>query len=311
MVQGPNGTYPCSDYSGTNVYVSKPISFNYDTKYLNSNQSQKLSSALPLQSKIYKHQECHAFFSGLLPDEELRITLARYLKISETNVFGLLTAIGGECAGAISLQSPKKNQRENSNVYKVLSDKEAQKLLLSLEERPFLVGERGIRMSAGGAQNKLMVSFIENKLALPLYDSPSTHILKPAIKAFPHSIFNEFFCMKLAYRLGLNTANAEIIWIGNQAYYVTERFDRVSTGSGKITRLHQEDFCQALNISPELKYENEGGPSLLQCKQLIDEKVKKGLMKGASKIEFLKIIVFNYLIGNGDAHGKNFSLLYI
>ncbi len=300
----------CGQLTGKLCFDNGELSFSYDTKYLNSNEAKKLSSALPLKEKIFKHQECHAFFSGLLPDDQLRKTLASYLKISETNIFGLLKAIGGECAGAVSLQSPRKNQKEKNNTYKTLNNKEAHKLLLTLDKRPFLVGERGVRMSAGGAQNKLMVSFIQNQLALPLYDSPSTHILKPAMKDFQDSVFNEFFCMKLAQELGLNVANVEIIWIEEQAYYLTERYDRVSTSSGGITRLHQEDFCQALNISPELKYENEGGPSLVQCLQLIDDKVAKGVMRGVSKIDFLKIIVFNYLIGNGDAHGKNFSLLY-
>lgn len=300
----------CGQLTGKLYFNNGELSFSYDINYLNTNEAKKLSSVLPLQSKTFNHQECHAFFSGLLPDEKPRRNLARYLQISETNIFGLLKAIGGECAGAVSLHSPKSNQKENKNTYKTLSNKEAQKLLLLLDKRPFLVGEKGVRMSAGGAQNKLMVSFVQNKLALPLYDSPSTHILKPMMEDFPDSIFNEFFCMKLAQELKLNTAKAEILWIGKQAYYLTERYDRISTNSGEIIRLHQEDFCQALNIAPELKYENEGGPSLVQCKQLIDQKIAQGLMKGVSKIEFLKIIVFNYLIGNGDAHGKNFSLLY-
>ena len=301
----------CAQLTGELCFNNGDLSFTYDTNYLNTNEAKKLSSALPLQAQIFKHQECHAFFSGLLPDEEIRRTLARYLQISETNIFGLLKAIGGECAGAVSLHRAKRNQKEgNNNSYKTLSNKEAQRLLLTLDTRPLLVGDKGVRMSAGGAQNKLMVSFIQGKLALPLYDSPSTHILKPAMKDFPDSVFNEFFCMKLAQELGLNTANAAIIWIEKQAYYLTERYDRVLAESGEIIRLHQEDFCQAMNIPPELKSENEGGPSLVQCKQLIDQKVAQGRMKGVSKIEFLKIIIFNYLIGNGDAHAKNFSLLY-
>lgn len=75
-------------------------------------------------------------------------------------------------------------------------------------------------------------------------------------------------------------------------------------------RLHQEDFCQALHVPPELKYENEGGPSLEQCFALLDTRIRSGAMAGKNKITFLQGVIFNYLIGNGDAHGKNFSLLY-
>lgn len=291
------------------IFNEGELSFAYNENYLNQENAKKLSSALPLQAEKFSHRECQAFFSGLLPDEAIRKTLARYLQFSEENIFGLLKAIGGECAGAISLHDPNKENFDKENEYRILSNQEAQELLASLDQRPFLIGEEGVRMSAGGAQNKLMVCFNKEQLLLPLYGSPSTHILKPQMKDFRESVFNEFFCMKLAKDLGLNTANAEIIWIENQAYYLTERYDRVKTESG-IIRQHQEDFCQALNIAPELKYQSERGPSLIDCMQLIDTKVAKGAMKGASKIDFIKIIIFNYLVGNGDAHGKNFSLLY-
>jgi serine/threonine-protein kinase HipA len=93
----------------------------------------------------------------------------------------------------------------------------------------------------------------------------------------------------------------------NIPYYLVERYDRTINNDGQVCRIHQEDFCQALGIAPELKYEREGGPSLKTCQTLI---TKYALRPAVDHIRFINIIIFNYLIGNADAHGKNFSFLY-
>ena len=115
--------------------------------------------------------------------------------------------------------------------------------------------------------------------------------------------------MRLAAEIGLPVPEVSILWIKGTPYYVIKRYDRVLV-DGEITRLHQEDFCQAMHIAPEIKYEDEGGPSLLDCFNLIDGRIKEGAMPGKAKLTLLQGVLFNYLIGNGDAHGKNFSLLY-
>jgi serine/threonine-protein kinase HipA len=116
--------------------------------------------------------------------------------------------------------------------------------------------------------------------------------------------------MRLAAAVGLPVPKADIYWLKDKPYYLVERYDRRKNADGVFTRLHQEDFCQALHVPPELKYENEGGPSLEQCFGLLDMRIKSGSMAGKNKITLLQGVIFNYLIGNGDAHGKNFSLLY-
>lgn len=89
-----------------------------------------------------------------------------------------------------------------------------------------------------------------------------------------------------------------------------ERYDRAIDEHGSIVRLHQEDFCQALHLPPEIKYQKEGGPSLAQLFDLIDKRIAIGTMSGHNKVLLLRGVIFNFLIGNGDAHGKNCSLLY-
>ena len=73
-------------------------------------------------------------------------------------------------------------------------------------------------------------------------------------------------------------------------------------------RVHQEDFCQALGIQSASKYQNEGGPSLKQCFDLIRAESSVPVI---DLEKMINAVIFNYLIGNCDAHGKNFSLLYL
>jgi serine/threonine-protein kinase HipA len=141
--------------------------------------------------------------------------------------------------------------------------------------------------------------------------APSTHILKPAVERFAGVVFNEAYCMKLAAAAGLPVAKTEIRRVEDVEYLLVERYDRThrqnSEGVPVLERLHQEDFCQALGIVSENKYQKEGGPSLKQCFALLREVSSAPVLDLA---RLLDAVIFNYLVGNNDAHGKNFSLLY-
>jgi serine/threonine-protein kinase HipA len=284
------------------------LNFCYDEKYVEKQGSVTLSISLPLQKEPFSHQESSAFFSGLLPDDQVRKRLARYLGVSDKNTFSLLSEIGGECAGAVSLHQNEITS-DLEATYQILSDTEAHEILSILHKRPMLAGEDDIRISGAGAQDKLMITFVDKKIAIPTRSTPSTHIIKTAISDLNDSVYNEFFCMKLAQTVGLPVPNVSIHWVEGIPYYLVERYDR-QENDGKVIRLHQEDFCQALHIAPEMKYENEGGPTLKKCFELLDSQIKIGKMAGNNKIVLLKGVIFNFLIGNGDAHGKNFSVLY-
>lgn len=287
------------------------LSFNYDTKYLDNQDASKLSASLPLGSTVFDHHVTSAFFSALLPEEGVRARLAKCLGISERNTFALLKKIGGECAGAVSVYpqgvSP---EADDEPTYRVFENDEADNVLTSLDTRPFLAGEEDIRISGAGAQDKLIIAFVDGKVAVPTGNTPSTHIIKPPIKGLEETVHNEFFCMKLADAVGLKVPKVEIFWLKEKPYYLVERYDRKQDESGIIKRLHQEDFCQAMRISPEIKYQSEGGPTLEQCFALLDERIASGYMSGRNRLSLFHGVVFNFLIGNGDAHGKNFSILY-
>jgi serine/threonine-protein kinase HipA len=137
--------------------------------------------------------------------------------------------------------------------------------------------------------------------------APTTAILNSAASRFPDLHRNELFCMELARAAGLPTPAAEIMRIGNYQAYVIMRYDRRREG-GKIVRIHQEDFCQAMGVSRLRKYEENGGPGFAACGKVLLHPFLAG--DPAARETFIKGALFNYIIGNCDAHGKNFSLLY-
>ena len=153
-------------YVGELVSQQGKLCFSYDKEYLKLPTARPISMTMPLSQDTFTHPIVAPYFSGLLPDEGVRYRLAKYLQISEKNIFGLLEAIGGECAGAVSIKAQPTTANQQAN-YIVLEDDEALDVMRSLENRPFLVGEDDIRISAAGAQCKLMIAFIDGKIAIP------------------------------------------------------------------------------------------------------------------------------------------------
>lgn len=281
------------------------IAFQYDEGWLADEHAIPLSLALPLRAEAYEDDSARPFFANLLPEAELRRVIARRLGLSEGNDFGLLEAIGGECAGAVSLL-PEGGALGKGGEYRTLSDEELNALIRDLPRRPLLAGENEFRLSLAGVQNKLPVYYDREteRVCLPKGNAPSLQILKPPIERLAHTVENETFCMQLAARLGLPVPAATIL-NREVPLYLVDRYDRVSSAAA-IERLHQEDFCQALGIPPDMKYEKEGGPTLQACFALLRQ---RSIQPVADAKALLAWVVFNYLIGNADAHGKNVSLL--
>ena len=131
--------------------------------------------------------------------------------------------------------------------------------------------------------------------------------MRPLPVHFPNLVANEAYCMNLAAQAGLSTAKASVGKVGGIEFLLMERYDREHDEQGRIARLHQEDFCQALGRSPLTKYQSEGGPSLAEAFQLLR---RVSSAPTIDVIGLLEAVIFNFLIGNNNAHGKNFSLLY-
>jgi len=285
--------------------------FEYTESWLDKPGATPLSQSLPLRRERFKRNECRGFFAGILPEQSQRKIIARNLGISERNDYAMLERIGGECAGAVTFIPAGEPMPPRDYGYRKLSADELAPILRELPKRPLLAGEKGIRLSLAGAQDKLAVRIEDGDVCVPLGGAPSTHIIKPAVERFEGVVFNEAFCMKLAVTINLPAAPVEIRNIEGMDYLLVERYDRThrqAVGSNPVVeRLHQEDFCQALGIVPEMKYQKEGGPSLERCFALLRQASSTPVLDLNS---LLDAVIFNYLVGNNDAHGKNFSLLY-
>ncbi|MHC1550126.1 HipA domain-containing protein [Phyllobacterium sp. K27] len=283
------------------------LGFIYNRDYLDA-KAMPISISMPLREEAYADAVVRPYFSGLLPDERARRRLASALGVSHENTFGLLEIIGGECAGALSLlQSGKPLPGFSSGNIQPLGEKRLIDVLALLRERPLLGGEEGVRLSLAGAQDKLAVCLIDGEIALPEDGRPTTHILKPFIEGLDGTVENEVFCMMLAARLGLDAPAVSRASAGKTDFILVERYDRIQESGGTIRKLHQEDFCQALSVPPELKYEDEGGPGVVQSQQLIQRVTER---PAADRLEFQRMLIFHYLVGNADAHAKNYALLY-
>ncbi len=287
--------------------ASGVLSFTYDNDFL-QHAAMGISISLPLREAPHEGDEVRAFFSGLLPEETVRTRLAAVLGVSEKNTFSLLREVGGECAGALALYPEgEQSTAVHTDDAEALDDARLSEILALIKRRPMLAGDDGYRLSLAGAQDKLAVGFMNGKVMLLKGGQPTTHILKPVIDRIADSVHNELFCMRLAARVGIDVPFADIHFVNGTPYYLVARYDRTVQSDGSVVRFHQEDFCQALGVPPELKYEREGGPSIARCQSVITQHVAQ---PAADQIKLLEMVIFNYLIGNADAHGKNFSLLY-
>ncbi len=290
--------------------------FNYSTHWLRSKTSFPLSLILKLRREPYRGQEALSFFENLLPEADVRHRIERFSGISSGNDFEFLRRFGEDCAGAITIHSfppsqtdtLKKRKKKQTqieitpqNVRKVIENDEPLQLAMGLSE------EELPRFSLAGAQNKFPCVFDGKRIFLPTEGSPTTHIVKLPIRVgekLLDSVFNEFVAMQLANACGLPVPSTQVIG-SNYPVFIIQRFDRENNGT-KWSRIHCQDFCQALGISGKNKYASHGGPELKECYQVIAE---NSYQPSSDLLAFIDWIAFNLAIGNNDSHAKNISLL--
>lgn len=285
------------------------MGFSYTSDWLADPEKPALSFSLPKREEPFNRRECRPFFEGLLPEESQRIAVAAALGVSHGNEFKLLNELGGEVAGAISLWPEGETPPVATAAAQIepLGKNALVNLLDELPARPFLAGREGLRLSLAGAQSKIPVVLVNGEIALPAPGEATSHILKPPIERFSGTTENEAFAMRLANNIGLAVADVEVRHAGNRSFLLVERYDRIRGEGGVLRRLHQEDFCQALGYTSDRKYAADGGPVFRDCFDLLRRVATR------PAVEVLKLFdaaIFNLIIGNADAHAKNFSLLH-
>ena len=297
------------------------VRFTYDRDWIEDPSAPPISFSLPRQPGSFSPRLCLPFFEGLLPEGAQRDGAAAGLGVSPTNTFRLLAGMGAEVAGALSLlpEGEEPPDAETDPAPEALSDDELAGLLETIRHRPFLAGvgegsgshvrgaADGLRMSLAGAQSKIPVVLVDGRIALPVPGQATTHILKPPMPGLEATTENEAFAMCLAADLGLAVAPVRPqVVAGGMPYLLVERYDRLPAPQGPVNRLHQEDFCQALGLVPQRKYASEGGPGFPHCFRLIRRVCTR---PGVAVLGLLDAAILQVLLGNADAHGKNYSLL--
>jgi serine/threonine-protein kinase HipA len=292
---------------------SGAISFTYDESWLTWPNAWPISLSLPMRPTPYRGEAVIAVFDNLLPDsDEIRRRVAEKMGAAGTDAYSLLSVIGRDCVGAMQFLPEDEPPPEAKGITgEPVDDDDIERILKGLARAPLgLDRDDGFRISVAGAQEKTALLWHNGQWLRPTGTTPTTHILKTQLGHLPNgvdltnSVENEFFCLKLLQQFGLNVCNAEVHVFGATKALVIERFDRHWLPDGRLLRLPQEDMCQALGVPPTRKYENEGGPGIVEILRVL----AGSNLPASDQAAFLMAQVLFWLMGATDGHAKNFSI---
>jgi serine/threonine-protein kinase HipA len=280
--------------------------FTYASGWIGLRGAFPISITMPLKSERFAADTFLPWAANLLPESEQLRTLGQLLGMARSDVVGLLSAIGGDTAGALSFGQA--GRAFSVQWRPVGKPDELERMIEDLPNKPFLVGEEGISMSLAGVQSKIAVAVDDDGLiSIPMNGSPSTHILKPDSPRLPGGVQNEAFCLTLAKRMRIPTPSVTTGQAGKRTYLLVKRYDRMDVG-GRFRRLHQEDYCQALGKPPSAKYEsNQTGTRGPTLKDMFN--ITRQHMPPTEIVRLLEMVIFNVLACNSDAHAKNYSIM--
>ncbi len=295
-------------------YTYEDACFKYDTEYLHNFEAAPISISLPLQDEAFSAADTTNFFEGLLPEGFSRRAVADWIKVDEKDYLTILAVLGKECLGAIKVVEGDSSEDAG---YELLSDARVKELAAEgATKSTQILMETHLSLTGATGKVGLYYDAMEDKWYLPKGDAPSTHIVKQSHVRLKQIVLNEQLCILTAKNLGIEVPHSFIVDMNSnddELLYATERYDRIFSSNRMIdgkpcpSRLHQEDFAQALGISAKDKYENEQLMYMQKMFKLVRNHSSKPI---EDQQALLRMIVFNYLIGNTDCHVKNFSLLY-
>lgn len=270
--------------------------------------SSALSAGLPIGAPIGPRDSRGLdFFENMLPEGPALTRIAALAGVRPADTYGILTAFGRDCAGAIMvLPDGEKPGTEEGSGYTPMTAGELRQLIGAVDIVPLgAAPERGFRPSLAGFQRKALAGrSADGTWQLPYGDAPSTWILKPD---GPHSMAaNEATCLRLAAACGLEVPQIELLDVAGLPVLAVKRYDRLPfPGNLLPVRLHQEDGCQATGTPPGMKYKEQGGPTLRDLAGVL-----RDFGDPADVSQLLRRTTFNMAVGNADAHAKNFSILH-
>ena len=300
------------------------FSLDYVAEWRQNEWGYPLSPRLPLERPAGETPEQHSaqvrqFFENLLPEGEALDHAAQAAGTTRSNLVGLLIAIGKETAGALRVTLADGDKAApaaaDGEYLREITPDQLSERIREREDIPFSVWDGKVRLSIAGYQDKIAVYEREGRWYL--VDGgrlASTEIVKPLPmrKQLATLPANEHLCMQLARRVGLEAAQTRLVYVPEPVLLV-RRFDRVETEAG-VRRLHIVDACQALGLAVSMKYERaygdtaevahlRDGASFPKLFSLIDQSP----LPAVDRLGLLRWAIFQVLIGNTDAHGKNVS----
>ena len=287
--------------------------FRYDPQWIQNGFA--ISPHIPLGATRVAGVTITRFLENLFPEgEALELVLERF-RLSKSNTFGIIKLLGGETTGA--LQFFINNAEPTKTSFRFLPVSELANRLDHRANQNLIIWDDKPRLSVTGIQDKLPVTILSNgKMGFGEGEMASTQIIKfqRLHNEAPHLVLNEFFCMKLASNIGLPVADIQYHLIGNHPALIVKRFDRQLINDNVVERKHIIDGCQALNLAPSYKYEQQFGSSR-DVEHIRDGVSMPKLIKFCQHakvpaVAILKLLnwqIFNLIISNMDAHGKNIS----
>jgi serine/threonine-protein kinase HipA len=270
---------------------------------------------MPTSAQIHTGAVVRAYCQGLLPDSDRVLERwARDFQVSPGNPFALLRHVGEDCAGAVQFVQPERVDAmlaRQGGIVPLTEERIAQRLR-TLRGDPsawHLAGTGQFSLAGAQAKTALYRDHETGRWGDPSGATPTTHILKPAIVGFDDHDLNEHLCLAAARLVGLRTATSRVVSFVAERAIVVDRYDRLPVAGGVVTRIHQEDLCQALGLAPTRKYQSEGGPTPEQIITLLRRVIVPAAVAEMEVRRFVDALAFNWLIAGTDAHAKNYSLL--
>lgn len=289
------------------------LRLDYHEEYRAAGTTTPLSVSMPTEIASHRDRTVNPWLWGLLPDNEgvLR-RWARRFQASAASPFSMLgTPIGHDCPGAVRFAPPQKIDElldRPGQVAWLNEDEVADRLReLKRDSTAWLGRDFTGQFSLAGTQAKTALLHEEGRWGVPSGAAATSHILKPAVAGLDDHDLNEHLCMDAARRAGLVVARTQITRFGEESAIVVERYDR-RVLNGRLVRVHQEDICQALGVSPSTKYQREGGPGAEDVARLMSQ-VMPPRTADEAIWRFADALAWNWLIAGTDAHAKNYSLL--
>lgn len=290
--------------------------FRYDRKYLKSGDAVPVSISLPLRERPFSAAVTAAFFEGLLPEGFTRRTVAQWMHVDEADYLPILHGLGRECLGALCITEDGDSMEA---AYEPIDNEKVHELAAEGASRSAeLVTNAHLSLTGASGKAGLYLEPNTGQWYLPLGLAPSTHIVKQSHIRFDNIVLNEQLAQMTAAKCGIRVPKSFIINTGkggeDDVLLATERYDRVMDpaageidGLPKPYRLHQEDFAQVMGIPAYMKYEQSDDGFLTRMFDVLREYSSDPIK---DELRLWDTIVFDYLVGNTDAHLKNFSLLY-